>query len=107
MVEVSNFERDFFLGLQGSNSVQLRLQRLQACSFDATFVHARGPIVSNLLLYRPTLRIVGTRGFQGLAQQILVPQLQAAPRSPEHLVGRDRIRRPPFATCVLVAVLAW
>ena len=104
-MQMGDFERDFFLGLEGRNAVQFRLQRLQTSRFDPAFVHTSRPIVADLLLHGAAIRIVLATRFQSLAQYVLIPQFQAASGAPVNLVGRNRIGGDPFVAGVLVEVV--
>src|SRR3981081_2992805 len=64
MVQMDDFERELLLRFQGSDAIKFWLQRLQTGCFDAALIHARGPVVADLLVHRTAVRIVGAGGLQ-------------------------------------------
>ena len=107
MMKAHDLQRDFFLGLQRRDALQFRLHRLQSGGLNAAFVHARRPVIANLLRNGGAARIVFAGGFQSFAQQTFIPQLQPAARAPIDLVGRNRIRSQPFVASIFIKIVAW
>ena len=95
-----------FFDLQRGDAIEFRLQGFQTSSFDSALVHARGPVVANLLLDRTARCVVLAGGFERLAENSFIPQFETAAGAPVNLVGRNRIGGEPFVAGVLVKVVA-
>src|SRR5262249_2348731 len=99
------FDQLIFAG-DGSNAIQLRLDRSSAFSVAPSFIHARLVHVADFLHHGAALGIVGRCLFQNGVQYLAIVFRQFVEPAPTRLIRRNGIVFAPVPASVLVEVLA-
>ena len=105
-MQVGDFVNEFGFLLDGLDALELGGKIAHSGGIDALFVHAGGPIISDLLLDLGATFFFGSGQLHSFARDVEVPKIQSARGSPSNLIGRDGVGGEPLSARVVVEILA-